>query len=550
MPLGLPFDASSYMFRPYYTPRWGVIALAICALGVCTGCGASDDSGSEATAGSNDNEPTITSLRFDAAPDDDAVRVSPGAVRELKVVASPAGRYPVSFSMLGEVHNAALDVSKTTTNESGEGFVSLTAPTETASFVMRATIGQATAEIAVSVSNEGYTTVRVLPSYQGRRTITSWFATASANRSCADLGQATPPADGPLRAEAAPDQVPQIGAVPIGERVAVTLRAGHYVGGCVDVPSVSGTAPNVITVPVADRPIQLLGATLDVRLAAQPNSVALRDALRAHMDVTIADAVLVDALLDSMTAVASTEQRSAFTQQREYGSWDQKLRTLPQFGSSYGLRPQLKTWMLAGTERVVGEPLLDGRVTSTDEQNPVTTLELAEVVGLDAAYAGFRAKSDASWKAEAGDTVLLGSTVTWSPSLLLMRLASAAADEAEVNGIERTALMSSLVDCPSVAQALKEAGVSDVPFPGCTVECARALCESAMAGLWGELESASVERSENSTLVLSATGAAAIDDQARLLGFEGSWVATLGSPITTVSMTGAARAAKPELVNE
>jgi hypothetical protein len=101
-----------------------------------------------------------------------------------------------------------------------------------------------------------------------------------------------------------------------------------------------------------------------------------------------------------------------------------------------------------------------------------------------------------------------------------------------------------LVDCQKLAESLQLDPSETTVFNGCNVDCTTELCQTALMALG---DPAKLTTDGEQTLQLSATGAAVVDDESRLVSFEGSWRGTIptgegsavGGTIVGVQLAGA-----------
>ena len=199
-----------------------------------------------------------TAIRFEDA----SLASDPGSVHSLVVRVEPPGNYTVRLALVGDARDAALDLSDAPTDDNGEAAVSMTAPSSAASYTLRASVDTLVATLPVSVA-EAFTTLQVVPSYAGKRPITSWIATVQTHARC-DPAETVPPSDGPLLGEATGGLAPAVENVPVGPSLRVTVRAGQFVGGCAELPNGVPSERASVSIPVTDRPLQT--AQLEVPL--------------------------------------------------------------------------------------------------------------------------------------------------------------------------------------------------------------------------------------------------------------------------------------------
>lgn len=526
--------------------RLSGLACAVALLGLA-GCGSADNSSNaphSASGAAGAGPSGATSLAFSPTS---TLTTEPGQVKELKVVANPPASYHISFALLGDPKDAALDKSEVVASPRGVATVELTAPTSATTFSVRASIGDTLyAAKAVSVGSS-FGTLLVTPSYSGKRAVWQWTATAQAGNTCADL-PGIPPPDGDLIVTAGVGSDPSIPDVPVGLPVAVTLRAGYYIGGCADVQQVTANGDTTVVVPVSDRPIQLGATQLDVRLGIDPTSPSWQSSLQAAIETT-ANAMIgndqddVSALLTAMGAATSDPgTASAFQTARAAESWDDALSSLLGGASAAtAIRDRAEAWIQAGASALNGPNVFAGHLSASG--TPVQAVfALKQVAGLPASDAGVSSpNSSAAWSNDAGDTVLLGTTLSWMPSQLLTALALTPAQSDEPTAASVPEALAQALSCQSVAETLElQSGVPGIAFPGCDTSCAETLCESALDAMWQRAQSASADDHAPALLQVSASGQATVDEQARPASFSGSWVGQLHNSSASVSVGGSA----------
>lgn len=536
-------------------PGGRVFALAaMLGLAVATGCSGSAGAGASVSgaggaAGSGGAERTPDSLAF--APTT-TVTLVPEESRQLSLHASPPGVYRVRLALLGDFADASLDASEIYTADDGTAHFQLVAPSSPTTFTVRASVGSAVStSLAVSVSESGFATVQVKPMYAGKRTVSYWVASVHTGTSCESL-TGTPPPDGDLSAQTIAGQIPQLEDVPVGPVLAVTLRTGHFAGGCIDVQKLVAGVVNPVSVPVIDRPIQLADTDLDVRLGLDADgwqkslSDDLTPTTQAMLDGASDD---IEALLDAMRESASdADQASAFETARQSYNWDSVLSTALGVSTPPAmLRSQVKAWMSSGIASLTAPDTFQGHLLATGQAPGKAELDLERVGGVDPADAGFPVQNLVSWSADANDTVALGANLVWLPSRLLTALATKPALAAHPGTSSVPEVLEQVADCSAVAGALT--GQGQVPaFGSCDKTCIATLCHDAVALMWQRARDASGNDWSTGMLDMSATGSAQVDDIAAPRSFDGTWIGklTLGSTSTSVGGPASGNAQHPK----
>ena len=500
------------------------------------------DSAPDAGADAGDAGPTASAIDF--VPKD-PVTLDPKATQLLTVATTPPGQFLVRFALLGSGSptspgDAALDASEIETDATGIAHVTLTAPSMPTTFSVRASIGtKPIAQIGVSVSARNYTTLRVLPSYNGKRPVTQWTATARAGVTCAQL-DGNPPPDGDLSAVAAPGDPLDIEKIPIGVDLAVTLRAGHYIGGCADQSALSEADGNQLLVYASDRPLNLAATQIGMTFGPTDPSSALSQLLnaaviQAQSALSNSAANDVTALLDAMHDATAPAGRDAFNVARVAHAWDTALTTAFGNGAATRVRAPAGRWLTAGLTRFYAPDTFSTQVAALKNGALLTLVSVAQV---PAASAGFPTSFQATWSADSSDTLLLGTELDWVPSRLVTALAvlPATVEVPQTSSVE--AALAQSVDCTLVGATLLAHGtaVGSAVYDGCDANCASNACVAAIAALWKNAENSSGNTS--AALPVTGTGAAQVGDDASVTSLAGSWVGQLQVGAETAPASG------------
>jgi hypothetical protein len=505
-------------------------------------CGAdSEDSallmGGAGTAG---NAPVPTALAFDGSSE---LRLAPGEVRALHVVASPPGTYLVRFGLLGDPGDASLDYSEVTTSPGGVAEVVLTAPSTERIFHVRASIGTSlTAQTSIAVG-KGFTTLQVTASYDGERPVVSWVASARTGKTCADLA-GNPPPDGDFVAQALAFGAPEIVGVPAEATLAVTLRAGRSIGGCTVVSDLAPNTVHEIVVPVSDVPVDFARTDLEFSMkidAPSANVDAVLDETEAQMLERLSGGRSSDvtSLLDAMAEAVDPAEKPSFVAQRDSAGWETRLTLAFGLGASSELRRPLRAWFAAARQQLLEREMLSG-VLLTSEENPDSVpLRLSRVFDYDPIAAGFSPAlvSRLAVSVQPGDDLVVGGTLEWFPPQLLGRITSDVAIAKVTGAASGPDALAAELSCDTVADLLAEHGVDAThSFTGCDRDCTRELCATALQDLWDRM--VDVADVTPAKLVLSATGAASINEFAHIATAGGSWNANLDFGGVTGKLTG------------
>ncbi len=519
----------------------------------CSSAGSDDDSNTtqgKAGAGQNDagangdSEPSPENIYFVSLGGTPGIVLEPKQTQELTVQTVPPGVFLVHFSLPGsgeangDPGDAALDRNESQTDTDGVAHVILTAPSTPAGFNVRASAGKQSGFQGVQVTSLGYTTLRVMPSYSGQRPVSTWTATAATGLDCSQLS-GNPPPDGTLLGVASGADEVSISRVPVGVGVVVTVRAGHYIGGCATLPPLSEGDGNTVLVYASDRPLNLAD-NLALEFGPTDAQPAF-DKLLGGSNSLVEDSLLggatsdLAALLDAMRDATPDVDRSAFVVAREQGGWDAALESA--FGNSgaRALRDPVDRWLKAGLATFDAANTFSGTLSAAGDN---ALLELSLIAGLSPSEGGFANSFPATWRADSSDTLQLGTELSWVPSRLVTALAVAPAlieFPAAQNAAEALA---SSVDCDRVASLLLAHGVSvgSALYDGCDESCGASTCVAAINNAWSNAEDAS--GSSLATLSVTATGSAKVGDAAELVKLDGTWVGELSDGDAQASGSG------------
>lgn len=508
-----------------------VLAAAVVAF--APGCG---DSAPESTvapvhgiAGPN------ATLAFEV---DGTLALAPGETPTLRVKTSPPASYEIAFALLGDALDATLDRTVTVAGADGIATVKLRAPSAATTFRLRATIKDGpSADVGVSVSDKGFGTLRIIPKYSGNRAVEQWVGSVVAHTSCAELAPILPgEADGALMDSAKADATPiEIAKAPVGPSLAIAVRAGHYIVGCVDEADLVAGSQLDVTVPAVDVPMKLDATSLDLTLAFEPEpdpwnqllSGATSLLLDAYMPTTTPEATT---LLDAMAAALAAGDQATFGAERIQLGWDAAV-TQYLDSRNVSMRALAAGWATAG---VTPSPSgLLGHLSAVDDVQGLALLSVSSFAGVDAAALGIPATHLVAWNADPGDTVHLAGTVFWMPSRFVGAavLTGAKATVPDlppgatvVDAIERS------VACADLAAVLGSSL--------CDVTCIAALCQQAIAARWTLGLEASATATQVGQIGVSAAGAALVDDEAVPISFEGSWIGTVTDGLVEAPVSG------------
>lgn len=503
------------------------LILASLAMGAsAAGCSSSaaDTAPFEEGPGGGDSAPGIGILYEGESP----LTLAPGERARLHFLVSPKGVHAVRFALTGDSGDASLDIDFTSTAKDGRVSVELTAPSSARTFTVRASLDSGSgAEVPVSVSGIGFGKIEVVPSYSGKRTVTKWTATVTTGTSCAELS-GLPPPDGPLVGTASAKAHPIIKGAPVGPPLVVTVRAGHFAGGCADVKGLGAFETKRVSITLLDRPIDLSKNALSLSLTLDPPTTELEklfDEARESTALAFAPSPEAAGLLDSMAAALPASLRPGFDGARDASEWDDIVAT-------YFAAKDLSLYELAdGWLRQAAESLdlragMSGRIVPASAKG-AASYEPTSLFGVDATR-GDMAVAPVSWSASPGDVVQIGGAFAFSPTALL-------AESIELETPVKEALVAA-VDCEELASEL--AGASS--WAECEADCLASACTEALGILWSRATHEAGASANLATWTVTASGDAKVGDEAELIGFDGSWVGSIEQSEKACSLKGRA----------
>ena len=480
--------------------------------------------------------------------------VDPGAVKILTVVVSPAEpAQTVRFALIDgpdSVEDAALDPNQNevTTNAEGRASVTLTAPTVPTSFDVRALVGTIQATLTIEVRAVGAEMLVVEPSYAGERRVTEWVAEVYDDEeiTCAALDVEEM---FPVRSVTVPYGDPiEIADAPVGKKLAVTLRAGFFLSGCSDVEAIVEGQPSNVLVTVTNRPIQFEQSSVHLELGLLDMEAELDTAMQPVIDAA-RQAVLgtaasdTEALLDAMEEEAAASGvcgASGFPSARSANAWDSELATAFGAQSASAFRDDLGAWLAAGLPSLATDDAFVGTLAAEPGVVGQANLVLSSVAGFRPRDAGFERSVGATWMADASDNVVVGTTLSFNPSALLVLAARAPArmDEPEATSLAG-ALSLRAGRCDTIASTLTARGqVPGQSCAACALDCTRLLCEGGIARLVARASAALDADVDRASLRIAATGSAVVGEQAELQSLDGSWVGALDAADHTSELGG------------
>ncbi|MEM9691984.1 MAG: hypothetical protein AAGA56_05540 [Myxococcota bacterium] len=451
--------------------------------------------------------------------------LAPGQSVELIIEATPAGRHEVSFVLVGDDRGAALNETTTLTGDNGRGTVVMQAPDTFATFALRARIdGGTPAELSVSVSDQGFGTIEVVPQYEGRRPVDRWEAGVLAGKTCEELS-ATLPASPPggLTATSDADFNPVIALAPVGPSLAVYVRAGRYLLGCTNETRLSPNERLAVDVAVLNVPLDPSGVELDLDMSFAPDPTAWSVVL-AEAEVGILTAYALGSVevsfFDAMTQLSPSP---SFAQEATDAGLLAALRG--HFETTIGYAETLRDWSSVGLLTTT-DPLVT-QLRAYDRPTESALLRLDQLAGASADALGVPDQYVVSFGVDPEDTVHVGGQLF----LRLSRLVGHAIAE------QGKSVLTEVTGRAAVVRAASCDTVAWPSLPSCDANCLTALCDQAAGAVWDEAISADSTTAE---ITMQVAGDASFDDDAKLTGFDGEWLGKIEVGEVEFTVTGTA----------
>lgn len=489
---------------------------------LATACGRDNGSDGNTDGAGGDSGGGTRAEQLDFAPSS-TLTLAPGERTELGVVVAPSGSFRVDFDLVSEdpssIVDAFLDTSAVTTDARGEGSVLLTAPTKPTAFVVRASTNDLEARRTVSVSDLGFGAIRVTPQYSGKRQLDAFVASARIGTLCEKI--ADPLVDGALTS-GPDDTLPlRVESIPVGPRVAVSVRAGRLAAGCLNIPSLENDEERTLVVSLADLPMKIDDGTFELHFGIESSTtefsthlVAARNtALAAFTGGTTSDPVL---LLDTIGSLIDGDDADSFAAARTSAGYDSI--TLTGFGNATLLRTRVGTWLDDAALSIIGPDTFTGRLTF----NPTNALFVLEsAAGVPGAVSGFFVGSTWTRSIGSGDQLVLGGALEYGAPEWLVGIAERKAFEA--GSATPSAQLVELADCASLADAWTTANAGEL-YESCDAECAELLCQDALDELWDRSRS---ESTPTSSIAVAMSSAVNLREDATIDTFRGTWIGTV-----------------------
>ncbi len=510
-------------------------------------CNVSSDDALARTPSLAPPPPSAALIRFEQ---EGTITLAPGELRRVHVFASPPTRYDVRFSLIGDALDGWIESAAVKANQDGMATIALHAPNQPTTFHLRASVvlenGEAgpSAETSVAVSAQGFGTLRVLPQYAGKRAVEKWTASVVARTACADLATLLPgEPSGALVSKALLGKPLLVPNAPVGPNLAVAVRAGHYAWGCADTTDLKADGTLDVKVTIVDKAIDLGATNLDLALAYQPDAegygALIGDATELLRDAFLPlDLTEADTLLAAMEGAAPADQALAFAKARAAQGWD-ALSSAHFAALPTSLRERSTTWIAAG---LLGQaPQINAHLSAKDGSPGTAELRVLTIGSVDAALAGVPTTSLFSWTADPDDTLILGGIMQWQPSRYVGAAALAGARIEQPSALTMADALAHAADCAELAADLSG-------FGACDTHCLDALCKKALDDRWSLGLTASLEAGKLGHLTITASGPAQLDDTAKPIGVQGSWLGTVSDSVLTAKVKGSFEGSPPGVV--
>ena len=467
-----------------------------------------------------------------------------GSTAACTVAVQPPDTYDVALALLGASSDAALSGTIVRTGTDGRAQFSITASNIATSFAVRASVGQLSQQLDVSVSDEGYASLNVSGNYVGNRSIEKWVSSVIAGLACTDLHSSLP-SDGQLLVSSTSSQKISVTNVPVGATQSLILRGDYSVWGCKDIPTLLADEVLDLPVQVYDIPAVYSADPLAVNFEITTNAdtwatnlTLLNTQLQAAALPSTTDNTAL--LLDAMRSAANNSQlQSDFDQRRASGNWQAILASawsLKDGGSDGCISFAVNDWLSSSLSQL-GKGVSIGTtlsLTSASSSVGQEQLNLKSIAGV--ATPDLQSPSSFPFKTTFGanDGLAASAELTFNEANWVRALALTRARLQFPGAIDIPAALSALVNCDSIAASFDQAAPS---YADCSEACLARLCSDGLTQLWKQTD-AVVSHWGTTSLTLSSSGNLRVDSHATVTGYSGTWVGLIVSPSGTVSTGG------------
>ncbi|WP_437310539.1 hypothetical protein [Sorangium sp. So ce388] len=503
------------MYLPWkrWAPRVAMVGLASCSFHL--------SDGTAEQAGGTPEAPRPVTLAFE---EEATLQLVPGELHTVWVSGKPPAPYEVSFTLLGDAAGAWVDRTTVVADENGRASVQLQASKLGSTFRLRAaTKDGPAAELGVSVSAEGFGTLRVIPVYQGQgmRLAKEWTASVVAGATCEEIATAAPEApEGALVAHSGPDEPVVVDGAPVGPSLTVALHSGRIMWGCTVERELLAGSSRDVRVAVKDLPINLAATSLNTKLtiaSAEGLDAMLEAATEQLVDAFLPAGAEAEALLDAMQSAAPQDEAPAFAARRLEAGWDAAAQG-HLAALSTPLRDRCHGWARAG---LAAAPLttIDGILSGATDMPGHARFEVSWLGSVAAENAGIPPGRLMSWTADPGDVLRLAGALPWVPSRYIGDATGlGAAAEMAVESVPSA--LAAAADCPRLGELL--AGYS-----GCPSDCMATLCAAGLKSRWRAGLEVSKTAGMAGEIVVNASGRARVNSAAAPIDWMGDWLGTI-----------------------
>ncbi|MFO0554373.1 MAG: hypothetical protein U0271_38685 [Polyangiaceae bacterium] len=518
-------------------------ANGLASVGCGQGIGGSGGSGGYGGEGGDSGSQT---LRFDT---EGTLELAPSETVTVDVITS--GVASVTIVLLGNVADASIDRTVVETDASGHGSFTLHAPSAPGTFTLRAQIDTETwAELPVAVSEQGFTALRIKPTYNGKRDLSAgWSADVVVSSTCdAVLAQYPASPVGALHQDVTVHESPVIDSVPVGPTLTVAIRSGKVVAGCTTVTATTPNQAEDVEVVVIDRPVALAGAKLDISLEFHPDpdtyGALVQDG--AYLAATTAfpeGTPYAVRLLDRIAYLLDPPEAALLGDLRLSPDLDLAVATtldgVDPLTLCFDNKEAATGLALAGASDSTSS--IQGQLVGTDDVT-TTSFKLVSFVGLEASMVGAPDVANFTWSVSANDLMVIGGYLSIAPTRLAGAYLNAALSEIVGAPTTVTAELENATDCAGVAADILAAG----SIGDCDAACLELTCHAAIESLWADgLAASDAQTSSAGALQIAMSGDAAVDADVVPTDVVGSWLGSVSALGHQAAVTGAAEGHAP-----
>ncbi len=520
-------------------PLLRALCLGLPILVASVGCSSETETDTN-LGGGGDTNPT-ENLRFDVTG---TLELAPTQVVTVDVV-GPADT-DIQISLLGNLLDAKIDATTVVTDGAGRASFSLTAPSTAATFEVLARTDSATAKLSVAVSEQGFFDLMVIPQYEGGRELTDpWSADVQVGGDCAALLASYPDPLGTLEGSAPIGGKPKVSSVPIGPVLAVGLRSGKLVAGCVTVTHDGVMTQEEVSVVVVDQPMVLEATRMNLALqfSVPPDgfaellgvgAAAVKD--EAFPEGASTAALILGDLAAALPAPASAELTAALAEPSDLaGQVAAANQGFDARAACAALEAPAEAEALANLES--GGATILGTLAGVEGAPSAATFELESFLGLPGGVAA-PGELPFGWYDQGSDFLVVSGVVPLSGTRLAGGYLGVAASTVLGPGLGVVDLLQEGFDCEAAAATILGA----TSLTGCDLTCLASACDAAIAARW-ESGLAVDERAGafGSSLSLGISGGVSVDEDVAPQSLEGQWSGSLDALGVSVAGQGTAQ---------